>query len=243
MSNKLPDTSLELILKRHYDGVKLQKPERFSPMQTTHSLDQIFKLPCNVYFDHYDFVAVNMNELSVKTCGYESAQDIIGRSGLEFFTKETAMRGMCNQLEVMETGKMKILQDTLIRRDDTPYSYISISFPWYSEENHIIGVFGCSFPQHTVAESLIHLYELGLLSKPKKPRTLSASFCKFFSTRETQCIELLLQGKSPKEIGKMLNLSYRTIEHYIANIKDKLEVRTKAELIAKVNEWLASDQM
>lgn len=238
--NKLPDTSLELILKRHQEGVKLQKPNSKLKTQDSYSLGEIFQLPFNVYFDRYDHVAVNMNELSVKTCGYESAQEIIGHSPFDFFSKETVMRGARNQVEVMQTGKVKVLQDTLVRHDDVPYSYVSISFPWYSEENKIMGVFGCSFSQHAVAEGLINLYELGLLSKPKTPRVLSHS--KFFSNRELQCIELIMQGKSTKEIAKILELSCRTVEHYIANIKDKLNVKTKAELMVKVNEWLASDR-
>ncbi len=243
MGSKLPDTSSDLILDRCHEGVKLKKPHPRSKMQSTHSLDKIFQLPCNIYFDSYDHIAVNMNELSVKTCGYISAQDIIGRSGLEFFTKETALRGARNQIEVMKTGKMNIIQDTLIRHDDVPYSYVSISFPWYSEENKILGVFGCSFSQQAIAEGFMNLYELGLLSKPKKPPVLSISFNKHFSRREIQCIELIMQGKSPKEIAKFLDLSYRTIEHYIANIKDKFNVKTKAELMVKVNEWLASDHL
>ncbi len=241
MNSKLPDTSLELILARHREGVILNKPNTLSKMQYTHSLDQIFKLPCNVYFDRYDHVAVDMNELSVKTCGYDSSQDIIGRSGLEFFTKETAIVGAHNQVEVMKSEKVKIIQDTLIRHDEASYSYVSISYPWYSKDDKVIGVFGCSFALHSIAESLEQLYQLGLLSKPKKDRAVYSSLSQYFSARELQCIEFIMQGKSIKEIAKVLSLSPRTVEHYIENIKNKANVRTKAELMAKVNEWLTSD--
>jgi len=242
MRSKLPDTSLELILQRHREGVILKKPDSLSKMQTTHSIYQLFKLPCNVYFDRYDHVAVNMNELSVKTCGCDSAQDIIGHSGLDFFTNETTIIGARNQVEVMKTEKVKIIQDTLMRHDEASYSYVCISYPWYSEDNKIIGVFGCSFPQHAIADSLTQLYQLGLLSKPKNNRIGNSSFDQHFTARETQCIEYTMQGKSTKEIAKILCLSHRTVEHYIENIKAKMNVKTKAELMAKVNEWLTSEQ-
>ncbi len=246
MSFKLPDTSLELILERHHEGVKLNKPNSFEHEESLYSLDNIFKLPCNVYFDNYDHVAVNMNELSVKTCGYESAKEIIGRSGLEFFTDETAKRGAKNQIEVMQSGKVKIIQDTLLRHDEMSYSYVSISFPWYSQDDKIIGVFGCSFAQSAMAESLTQLYELGLLSKPINNHKLHLRELKViqqnFSIRQIECIELIMQGKSSKEMAKILFLSPRTIEHYIATIKDKVNVKTKSELMVKVNEWLSAQK-
>ena len=53
----------------------------------------------------------------------------------------------------------------------------------------------------------------------------------YFSNRESQCIEHVLRGKTIKTIAKVLQLSPRTIEFYIKNIKNKLGCRTKAEII------------
>lgn len=54
------------------------------------------------------------------------------------------------------------------------------------------------------------------------------------SPRQSQCINLILQGNSVKEISTKLNLSQRTIEAYINTIKSKFNVRSKAELIIKL---------
>lgn len=53
-----------------------------------------------------------------------------------------------------------------------------------------------------------------------------------FSPRERSCINYLLKGKTAKEIARHLSLSYRTIEYYLANIRDKTGCRNKYELIA-----------
>lgn len=51
--------------------------------------------------------------------------------------------------------------------------------------------------------------------------------------RELQCIQLLAQGNSAKVIASKLNLSKRTIEFYISNIKEKLNVNKAPEIISK----------
>lgn len=52
-----------------------------------------------------------------------------------------------------------------------------------------------------------------------------------FTSRELDCIPLLLSGKTAFEISQCLQLSRRTVEHHLANLKDKLQCRTKSELI------------
>lgn len=52
--------------------------------------------------------------------------------------------------------------------------------------------------------------------------------------REIQCVGYLVRGKSAREISKLLGLSKRTVEFYLANIKSKLGVSTKSELIEKM---------
>lgn len=51
------------------------------------------------------------------------------------------------------------------------------------------------------------------------------------SKREAECLEYLALGKSMKEIGKTLELSPRTIEFYLRNIKNKTGIRSKEEII------------
>jgi DNA-binding CsgD family transcriptional regulator len=52
------------------------------------------------------------------------------------------------------------------------------------------------------------------------------------SLQETKCLQGIRMGKTAKEIALNLQLSHRTIESYIENIKNKLRCSTKAELFA-----------
>lgn len=52
--------------------------------------------------------------------------------------------------------------------------------------------------------------------------------------RETQCIQLLVNKMTAKEIAKKVGLSYRSIEDRINVLKDKFDVSTKADLLAKL---------
>lgn len=53
------------------------------------------------------------------------------------------------------------------------------------------------------------------------------------SNREEQCMFYLLRGKTAKRTAEILNLSPRTVETYIDNLKTKLHCRSKSELIEK----------
>ena len=68
------------------------------------------------------------------------------------------------------------------------------------------------------------LHTLGILDQKKN-----------ISNREWQCIELYRQGKSATQTGKILGISNRTVETNFNNLKQKLNVNTKAELIDKIN--------
>ena len=62
-------------------------------------------------------------------------------------------------------------------------------------------------------------------------------YCKSWqglSKREQECMDFLVRGFSAKHIAKQLEVSPKTIEFHIANIKHKFGVHNKMELINKV---------
>jgi len=56
----------------------------------------------------------------------------------------------------------------------------------------------------------------------------------YFSRREAECAYQLSQGKTFKEVARILSLSTRTVEYYLKNMKLKLKCRTRSELIGKI---------
>lgn len=76
-----------------------------------------------------------------------------------------------------------------------------------------------------------YLKEIGLGDEITKVEALSS--------REKECVKLLLKGKSAKESGTALGLSVRTIEHYLDNVKLKFKCQYKNEIFSaaeKLNE-------
>ena len=52
-----------------------------------------------------------------------------------------------------------------------------------------------------------------------------------FTSREIECARLIIEGKKTKEIGRFLNISPRTAEVYISNLKHKTGCIYKNDLI------------
>ncbi|RTL12587.1 MAG: LuxR family transcriptional regulator [Neisseriaceae bacterium] len=51
------------------------------------------------------------------------------------------------------------------------------------------------------------------------------------TTREIECLPLLIKGYTSKQIAECLKISHRTVEDYVNNIKSKMNIATKNELI------------
>lgn len=69
-----------------------------------------------------------------------------------------------------------------------------------------------------------YLNEIGLGNEVKKASLLTP--------REKECIMHILKGKSAKESAQVLDLSHRTVEHYLENVKNKFGCQFKNELFS-----------
>lgn len=58
-------------------------------------------------------------------------------------------------------------------------------------------------------------------------------FNSMLTVRERECLFFILQRKTIKETGKILSVSPRTIEEYLARICIKLQCQTKSEVMEK----------
>lgn len=61
----------------------------------------------------------------------------------------------------------------------------------------------------------------------KRPTTV-------LSTRERQVVTLLLEGKTSKEIARLLHISPRTVDAHRARLLDKFKAKNASELIARL---------
>ena len=62
-----------------------------------------------------------------------------------------------------------------------------------------------------------------------KPKSPELTLLDDLTPREREILELVAAGKSNKEIGGRLDLTEKTVKHYMTNILQKLQVRNRVE--------------
>jgi DNA-binding CsgD family transcriptional regulator len=63
---------------------------------------------------------------------------------------------------------------------------------------------------------------------------------KQFSSREKEVVELLLQGKSNKQIALALGISESTVEYHLKNVYKKLQVNSRTEVILQLGKSIGN---
>ena len=224
------DISDELIISNHLNGIRLVRPNG----SDHRSIKNLFKLSANVFFLRPNSSIEKLNETCIKSMAFDSEKEAYGKTMLDISPLENAQTALATDLEVVKTSRRHIVKNTIIlNKDDiADQTFLSVKMPWYNEANHLVGVFGASilFDHPLFAETLDYFSHLGWLNNNPP------NFNPILSKRENGLIPYTKQGKTAKEIALSLHLSVRTIEYYIANIKDKLQVSKKSKLIDKTLE-------
>ena len=68
----------------------------------------------------------------------------------------------------------------------------------------------------------------------------SAAGSSRLSGRERQLVECLLEGQSNKQIAATLQLTEKTVKHYMTNLMDKLHVHSRLEVVIAAQRWVES---
>ena len=234
------DTSDELCLEFKSNGVKLIKPELHTNLEKPVRMADILRLPFNVYFLDKNSVLQKSNEHHASTLGFSSPQVARGTDIFDICVYHSARRIIHNDRSIIQNKSVLITEEdhTNIENNAIQWDCLSIKTPWYNEDNNIIGIFGCSIVigQHSIAIALNHIKSLGLLDKDSPmqftERLAKKKIC--LTKREQQCAYYIVRGYTALQISEHLGLSKRTVEHYIDNIKVKLDVANKAALIEKL---------
>jgi DNA-binding CsgD family transcriptional regulator len=59
----------------------------------------------------------------------------------------------------------------------------------------------------------------------------ASRFREKLTKRELECIQLIMRGRTAKEMADVLGLSPRTVEFYINNIKSKIGCSKKSKIV------------
>lgn len=239
------DTHPDLIVQPYLNGVKLVKQK--DETSRFPSIGSLFAMPLMVYLVDFEASYIDANHFIRLTNipgdqGYYSDQDLKGMPFSAIFQKESVQTLSSENNQLLKTKKLTIYESIGTRRlDELTFSSLSFKFPIFDSRDKIIGVFGMSalidkvFKEaENLATSLERIIQTKLIS-PAKNFLLGLHINDvYFSQQEIKCLRLLITGKTIKLIGQHMSLSPRTVEYYLNNIKKKLNVKTKSELIEKV---------
>ena len=181
---------------------------------------------------------LGVNAIFVKTADLSSPEDIVGYTDRDFIWGDAqAVHMQRNDNCIIQTGKPSTVIETATSYEDRKLrQFLSYKTPLLSRTGKTIGVFGVSYKLDGSVATSADIANAGfsanlvLLNQLQNEADDSNTP---LTARQLDCIYYLVKGFSTKQIAKILLLSPRTIEHYLENIKIKLDVDTRVELIAK----------
>lgn len=181
-----------------------------------------------------------------KFCHYQKPRHMLGINDYQLV--DYAYQSKDYDSDVM--AQEFILEDEVTLRGDNLFifdmilvheemKYLIVHKSPYIENNKVAGSFFhtilLSQPTKQTIKSYLSNPDMSISGHTKKHLdilALAPSRKYKLTQREIQCLKLLVAGHSARSIGAILKLSTRTIEFYIRNIKDKLNVRKVSEVIA-----------
>lgn len=239
LQSRTIDFPLDALIQRHGCGFQLiNNPiENRSSLKSQLPLHRLDASLFNVYFLNVNSEYLYGNERVFTSCGFSNFKDPIGKSAYDVFEKKEALEVLANDRNILQTGKIKIVEEHVLRKDNQAFLYaLSFKSPWVDQQNRTLGIFGCSIilNQQPIAESLALMQELGFFDCDDPLLNRINRFSPLLNKREKQCLYYTIQGKTAREISIIINLSHRTVEQYLSNIKYKLSVPSRSALIEKV---------
>lgn len=237
--NRAYDLSADLLIQRYQNGIQLAKPDE--RVDAPNSIHRFNEMPVSVYFVDAKSTILGVNRAGVELNGLLNESDMNGKKVSHFLKKDFSSRVFSHDHAVISSGESRIFEEIGETSHDIEMQCIAVRLPWYYNDK-LVGIFGLCGSVSTsslpsFANMLEKLTSTGLLGKYDQCGLQSLSLPKndmrYYSKREMEVLSYIVAGKSAREIGTLLTLSVRTVENYIANIKQKAGCKTKVDLVLK----------
>jgi DNA-binding CsgD family transcriptional regulator len=203
----------------------------------------IDKLPAMIYLTDINANFIQANQITANWSGYKKTNQIEGITYYDMRCKaaEHADYFIQQTTKVIETKKpLKIVACYCYANEDWKV-LLGEKSPIINEDNQVIGCVS-NFQEITNCNlnnlSMALLKADGINSLSSKRSQANYIVDEVYTdikltNRESECLFFVLRGKSAKEIAYILNISIKTVEGYIAQIKIKLNCYSKSSLIEK----------
>ena len=195
----------------------------------------------NAYWKDREGRYLGCNSLMLSFNNIKSDQCLIGKTDQDLWWRDQAPSMMKNDREVALRDKANTFIE--VTQAESPIvpalRFLSYKTPLRTQTGKIIGIFGASFLMKGEETLFTALNELStfinpvVIEKIAQSDHLTTSKTTSLTPRQLDCLYYLVKGMTHKQIATTLNLSPKTIEHYLDAIKIKLDCTDRAELTTK----------
>lgn len=199
----------------------------------------LIEAPFNTYFLNVDSVNQRLNPCTAATIWKDNPDACLNKSIFDLAKKSCAEIIHSIDKSVLATRRAILTEEEIItQQDEIITNIITLKFPWFNANRKPQGIVGLSIivGEQDAAAALQQWVKWGILPVALKEQTNMLSNSTYLSRRELQIASLLKRGKTAREIAIHLSLSRRTVEHYMHNMKIKLGVSKKSELVEALHE-------
>ena len=207
-------------------------PFQNDPLQTILNYTEV---PCLIFWKDKNLAYQGGNATFFNLIGATNPEDFAGKSDFDFPWAKDAPLYRASDLLSLE-GKPFLAQE--LRWRNNGYRQVVVhKLPIKNTKNEIIGILGI---QQDITEIVTLSNEIQTPPSTILQKTeIDAKICfllksmsnTLLTRREIECLSLWLSGYSIKESAYCLNLSHKSIEAYRKNVKDKMGVHHRFQLI------------
>lgn len=210
------------------------------------TVNNMFATKNHVFFTRQNHTIADVNEACLHNFSYAKKSDAIGDTFAKLCDdKSQILKVFSNDQLIFKNQRLQVFEEIADLVNGNCIHTLTYKLPWYSPTQELLGIFGYAVSLNNrsfkeIAEDVARFSEF-LLSDKHLPM-LKKIECneeeQFFSPREVDVARLLVRGKTAREIAEILNLSSRTVEAHLNNMKRKLNVNKKSQLIEKIIDWV-----
>lgn len=216
-----------------------------NPAHHHYNIEELIRIPANVYWKDLKGVHLGCNEYTTLDTGLSSVNDYIGLTIFDISENERAKIIQQTDKQVMKSGLPHYLVESSGSKNSSPGLYISVKAPLLNKHAKVHGLIGISFrienlQYSSIASSLTNMqfiHEKDTSNNLILNHSTVNYLLKHYSLtkKETEILLYLCQGKSAKEIAKIITISHRTVETHTEHIKEKLDCHSKYQLLDKIH--------
>lgn len=182
-------------------------------------------------YKNRNFEIVNCDSEFLKNSGENNINKILGKTDKNFPWGEYTSIYQSQEVDAMKNFFYYSIVPFKNNKGEF-ILHLDKKIPWRNEDNVIIGVICNAF---SISNKNMSLKLINNLINFQNSLVTTNSCCsEKITAREAQCLYLTLMGNSARKIADLLNISIKTVEGYIYNIKNKFSCYSKSALIEKI---------